>query len=78
MNTTKHEPNTDPQSCKGGVISRSFWTLDEKRYLWDSLSANPYEYGRYVLAAEMQNRKFNTNRTAASCRSMDRRMLLRP
>jgi hypothetical protein len=78
MERTKYELTTEPQSSKGGVISRSSWSLEEMRYLWDSLSANPYEYGRYVLAAEMQNKKFGTNRTAASCRAMDRRMLWRP
>lgn len=61
-----------------GVVSRFPWSLEEKRYLWDSLSANHYEYGRYVLAAKMQNAKFNTKRSAASCRAMDRKMLWRP
>lgn len=78
MITENENSTTETPSSQGGVISRSSWSLEEKRYLWDSLNANPYEYGRYVLAAEMQNKKFGTNRSAASCRSMDRRMLIRP
>lgn len=78
MSTENQKSTPETPSSQDGVINRSSWSLEEKRYLWDSLNANPYGYGRYVLAAEMQNKKFGTNRSAESCRSMDRRMLIRP
>ena len=79
MNTKNNSDKSEKALRIGSVSSRLPWTLEEKQELFRLCnSAWDWSFPGYEWVASHLNRYFKNNRTAAACRSMDRKLPFYP